>query len=29
MQMVCHTGYDLPDAQLRDVALLRERFGVG
>ena len=28
MQMVCHTGYDLPDAQLRDVALLHERFGV-
>jgi len=28
MQMVCHTGYDLPDVQSRDLALLGERFGV-
>ena len=28
MQMSCHTGYDLPDEQLRDLELLRERFGV-
>jgi lincosamide nucleotidyltransferase A/C/D/E len=28
MQMVCHTGYDVPDAQLRDLGRLRDRFGV-
>ena len=28
MQMLCHTGYDLPDVQLRDLALLHERFGL-
>ena len=26
MQMSCHTGYDLPDEQVRDLELLRERF---
>ncbi|MGD8792727.1 MAG: nucleotidyltransferase family protein [Anaerolineae bacterium] len=25
MQVVCHTGYDLPDVQVGDLALLRER----
>jgi hypothetical protein len=28
MQMLCHTGYELPDEQLRDLGLLHERFGV-
>jgi hypothetical protein len=28
MQMLCHTGYELPDKQLRDLELLHERFGV-
>ncbi len=28
MQMVCHTGYALPDKHLRDLELLHERFGV-
>lgn len=28
MQVLCHTGYELPDAQRRDVALLQERFSV-
>jgi lincosamide nucleotidyltransferase A/C/D/E len=28
MQMVCHTGYELPDAQLRDLELLHTRLGV-
>jgi len=28
MQMLCHTGYDLPDAQRRDVDGLHDRFGV-
>lgn len=28
MQLVCHTGYALPDQQVRDLQLLRERFGV-
>jgi lincosamide nucleotidyltransferase A/C/D/E len=27
MQMLCHTGYELPDEQSRDLELLRERFG--
>ncbi len=27
MQMLCHAGYDLPNVQLRDLALLHERFG--
>jgi lincosamide nucleotidyltransferase A/C/D/E len=27
-QMLCHTGYDLPDKQLRDLELLHEKFGV-
>jgi lincosamide nucleotidyltransferase A/C/D/E len=27
-QMLCHTGYELPDKQLRDMELLRERLGV-
>jgi lincosamide nucleotidyltransferase A/C/D/E len=28
MQMMCHTGYELPDEQLRDLELLHETFGV-
>jgi hypothetical protein len=28
MQMVCHTGYELPDAQYRDLELLHTRLGV-
>jgi len=28
MQVACHTGYQLPDEQLKDLELLRERFGV-
>jgi len=28
MQVLCHQGYELPEVQLRDVELLRERFGV-
>jgi lincosamide nucleotidyltransferase A/C/D/E len=28
MQVLCHTGYDLPQEQLRDLELLQERFGV-
>jgi lincosamide nucleotidyltransferase A/C/D/E len=28
MQMVCHTGYELPDKQRRDLERLHERFGV-
>ena len=28
MQMACHTGYDLPHEQLRDLELLHKRFGV-
>ena len=28
MQVVCHTGYDLPQEQARDLELLRERLGV-
>jgi len=28
MQGLCHTGYDLPIVQLRDMELLHERFGV-
>jgi lincosamide nucleotidyltransferase A/C/D/E len=28
MQMVCHTGYDLPTAHRHDVERLHERFGV-
>lgn len=27
-QVLCHTGYELPKMQLRDVELLHERFGV-
>jgi lincosamide nucleotidyltransferase A/C/D/E len=27
-QMLCHTGYELPDMQLRDLELLHEKFGV-
>jgi lincosamide nucleotidyltransferase A/C/D/E len=27
-QMLCHTGYELPDEQLRDLELLQEKFGV-
>lgn len=27
-QMLCHTGYELPDEQLRDLELLHEKFGV-
>jgi lincosamide nucleotidyltransferase A/C/D/E len=27
-QMLCHAGYELPDKQLRDLELLREKFGV-
>jgi lincosamide nucleotidyltransferase A/C/D/E len=29
MQVVGHTGYELPAVQVRDMELLRERFGVG
>ena len=28
MQVLCHTGYELPDKQLRDLELLHEKFGV-
>jgi lincosamide nucleotidyltransferase A/C/D/E len=28
MQLICHTGYDLPDVQLRDLDLFRARFGI-
>jgi len=28
MQVFCHTGYELPDQQLRDLELLHEKFGV-
>jgi lincosamide nucleotidyltransferase A/C/D/E len=28
MQVVCHTGYDLPQEQARDLELLRERLGL-
>jgi len=28
MQVSCHTGYDLPDVQLRDLDLLHAKFGV-
>jgi len=28
MQMLCHTGYELPDKQLRDLERLHKRFGV-
>ena len=28
MQVLCHTGYNLPNVQLRDLDLLHERFGV-
>jgi len=28
MQVLCHTGYELPDEQLRDLELLHEKFGV-
>jgi lincosamide nucleotidyltransferase A/C/D/E len=28
MQMLCHTGYDLPNEQVRDLKLLHKRFGV-
>ena len=28
MQMMCHTGYELPDQHLRDVERLHEKFGV-
>jgi lincosamide nucleotidyltransferase A/C/D/E len=28
MQVLCHTGYDLPNVQVRDLDLLHERFGV-
>jgi lincosamide nucleotidyltransferase A/C/D/E len=28
MQMLCHTGYELPEKQLRDLELLHEKFGV-
>jgi lincosamide nucleotidyltransferase A/C/D/E len=28
MQMLCHTGYTLPDEQLRDLQQLHTRFGV-
>jgi lincosamide nucleotidyltransferase A/C/D/E len=27
-QMLCHTGYELPDKQFRDLELLHEKFGV-
>ena len=28
-QMMCHTGYELPKYQWRDLVLLQEKFGVG
>jgi lincosamide nucleotidyltransferase A/C/D/E len=28
MQVACHSGYAMPEYQIRDMALLRERFGV-
>lgn len=28
MQVRCHTGYELPDEQLRDLEVLNEKFGV-
>jgi lincosamide nucleotidyltransferase A/C/D/E len=28
MQVLCHTGYPLPDMQLRDLELLHARFGI-
>ena len=28
MQALCHTGYELPEEQLRDLERLREKFGV-
>jgi len=28
MQVYCHTGYELPEGQLRDLELLHEKFGV-
>jgi lincosamide nucleotidyltransferase A/C/D/E len=28
MQVLCHTGYELPDKQLRDLELLHKKFGV-
>ena len=28
MQVVCHTGYELPEKQMRDLELLHERFGI-
>jgi len=28
MQVLCHTGYDLPDVQSRDLGRLHDRFGV-
>ena len=28
MQTLCHTGYELPDEQWRDLALLHEKFGI-
>jgi lincosamide nucleotidyltransferase A/C/D/E len=27
-QMLCHTGYDLPEEQLRDLKLLQAKFGI-
>ncbi len=27
MQLVCHTGYDLPETHLRDVERIQEKFG--
>ena len=27
MQVLCHTGYELPDNQVRDLELLHEKFG--
>lgn len=29
MQVVCHTGYAMPDFQIQDIALLHQRYGVG
>jgi hypothetical protein len=28
MQVLCHTGYELPDKQMRDLELLQEKFSV-
>jgi lincosamide nucleotidyltransferase A/C/D/E len=29
MQVTCHTGYDMPEFQMRDMKLLHQRFSIG